>query len=101
MESNYAATPRKKKIKYTFHPEEKDTPPALWQEKAAKFLLWTQAQLSTPGGAAALDVLTGKGLTLETIRAAGIGANTGESGGIYTETFLHGDCPRNIKKTEN
>jgi DNA primase len=101
IEGDYKDTARKKKIKSTFQPEEKETPPALWQEKAEKFLLWTQAQLLTPGGAAALNILTGKGLTRETIRAAGIGANTGERGGDIYRNFsswgLPPECRENGK----
>jgi len=37
MESNYAATPRKKKIKYTFHPEEKIHRPRYGKKKRQSF----------------------------------------------------------------
>lgn len=77
IENNYKP-PGKKKENFIFCPKDKETPPALWQEKAAKFLQWSQAQLWEPGGAAALEILKGKGLTRETIRAAGIGANPGD-----------------------
>lgn len=101
MEGNHKNTARKKKTKFTFSPEDKGSPPALWQEKAEKFLLWTQAQLWTPGGAAALDTLTGKGLTRETIRAAGIGANTGERGGDIYRNFASWGLPPAYKENGN
>ena len=80
IENNYKKnTPGKKKENSIFCPKDKETlPPALWQQKAEKFLLWSQAQLWTQNGAAALDILKGKGLTEETIKAAGIGANPGD-----------------------
>lgn len=98
IENNRMDTPRKKKSKFIFHPEEKETPPALWQEKAKRFLQWTQAQLWTPGGAAALEILKGKGLTEETIRAAGIGANTGEGGGDIFRDFSSWGLPPEYKE---
>lgn len=101
IEGNHKNTARKKKINFTFRPEEKETPPALWQEKAGKFLLWTQTQLWTPGGAAALDILKGKGLTRETIHAAGIGANTGERGGDIYRNFDSWGLPPEYKENGN
>jgi len=92
MEGNY--TPRKKKETSTFCPEEKGSPPATWQEKAEKFLQWSQKQLWEPGGAAALEILSKKGLTRATIRAAGIGANPGD---IYRD-FESWGLPREYKE---
>lgn len=63
-----------------FKPKTETLPPPLWMEKASKFLKWSQDQLWTPNGQAARDVLYGKGLTEDTIRAAGIGWNPGERG---------------------
>jgi hypothetical protein len=98
MEGKFKDTARKKKTKYTFNPEEKETPPALWQEKAGNFLQWTQSKLWTSDGAAALNILTGKGLTRETIRAAGIGANTGERGGDIYRNFPAWGLPPEYKE---
>lgn len=50
-----------------------ETPPPTWQERARAFVTWAQGQLwQTP---AALDYLHGRGLTDDTIRAAGLGWN--------------------------
>lgn len=101
MEGNHKNTARKKKTKFTFNPEEKETPPALWQEKAEKFLLWTQAQLWTPGGAAALEILKAKGLNEQTIRTAGVGANTGERGGDIYRNYSAWGLPTEYKENGN
>ena len=79
-----SAPSKKTKRKHTgpprFTPRAETAPPPLWSEKAMKFLQWSQAQLRTPGGQAARDILSGKGLNEETIRRAGIGWNPGEHG---------------------
>jgi DNA primase len=101
IERNHNDTARKKKINFTFHPEEKEIPPALWSAKAEKLLIWTQAQLWTPGGAAALNILTGKGLKRETIRAAGIGVNTGERGEDIYRNFVSWGLSPEYKENGN
>ena len=63
-----------------FKPKIEPLPPSLWIEKASKFLKWAQDQLWTPDGQSARDILTGKGLKEDTIRAAGIGYNPGGHG---------------------
>lgn len=50
-------------------------PSPQWQEKARAFVTWCQARLWEPTGAAALAYLQGRGLTAETMRAAGLGYN--------------------------
>lgn len=63
-----------------FIPKAESLPPPSWIEKATKLLKWSQEQLWTPGGQAAREILSGKGLNEETIRTAGIGWNPGEQG---------------------
>ncbi|GAB4446310.1 MAG: hypothetical protein Kow0031_28970 [Anaerolineae bacterium] len=50
-------------------------PAAAWQERAAAFVGWSQANLWQPAGRAGLDYLLNRGLTEATIRAAGLGYN--------------------------
>jgi hypothetical protein len=70
----------------SFTPKVEALPPPLWIEKASNILKWSQGQLWIPGNRAALEILTGKGLNEETIRAAGIGWNPGERGGdVYRD----------------
>jgi DNA primase len=77
-----------------FKPKIEALPPAIWMEKAAKILTWSQTELWNTGGQAALDILTGKGLSETTIRAAGIGWNPGERGkDIYRERHGWGLAP--------
>lgn len=51
-------------------PENCEAPPQQWRECAAGFVFWSQSKLS-----GALEYLTGRGLTEQTIRTAGMGYN--------------------------
>ena len=52
------------------------TPPAeSWQQRAADFVAYAQEQLWTEPGRVGLDYLLGRGLSEETIKAAGLGFN--------------------------
>lgn len=57
-------------------PRESTLPPDIWQTKAGAFLEMTQATLWTEEGKEARTLLHGKGLTDDTIRAAGLGWNS-------------------------
>jgi DNA primase len=50
-------------------------PTELWQQRAAAFVAYSREQLFEPAGRAGLDYLLARGLTIETIKAAGLGFN--------------------------
>ena len=52
-----------------------EPPSPQWQEKGRAFVTWCQARLWSAAGAPGLAYLHGRGLTDETIRAAGLGYN--------------------------
>lgn len=71
---------RKNSEEQNFKPKAAILPTVLWMEKAARLLKWSQDHLWAPDAQPARDILAGKGLHEETIRAAGIGWNPGEVG---------------------
>ncbi len=63
-------------VKPAFEPREGRIPSEKWREKAGSFLSWAQSQLR--GDPGALDYLRGRGLSDDSIKAAGLGWNPKE-----------------------
>lgn len=68
-----------------------EPPAAQWQAKARAFVTWCQERLWAAGGRAALEYLYWRGLTTETIQAAGLGYNPRDWRRPATDWGLTGD----------
>jgi hypothetical protein len=67
---------KSKPEKPIFKPEKREDPPAIWMKKAETILNNAQEKLWTAGGQATRSILSGKGLSDETIRRVGLGCNS-------------------------
>lgn len=83
------------KAKSEFTPAEHQSPAALWQEKAGKFLIWAQNELDNDKKT--LAWLAARGISANAARDAGLGWNPGENGNDLYRNRRAWGLPEEIK----